>query len=921
MGRSRRRSNVYHWTVTGSVSAFAEEEPLRAWYGPAGLRPRIALVFGCFLCCLLSLPARAELTDEVFYHFMPIAWRDSDLDAARFGDFDGMTASLDYLENLGITAVWMNPVFPSPAYHGYQHGPADQFNAGFGLESEWIAFLEEAHLRGIKVYVDFVAYGISHDSVWFQDAFGNPASAYDDWLAFNDAGNTSYLGATYPTWNGDTVGFIHWDLRNPQVQALVTEWAVRLLDPDEDGDFSDGVDGFRLDHVWVQYPNGPDGWGYNLDDFWTPWSAALRAVNPEVEIFAEQADWGSYGGEFLGVFDGAFTKPFEFGARDALANEYAAPLYTHVSATLAARAGADSTDTFLATIGNHDVDRLATNIGDNFAKGRVAACVLLTQPFPPIIYYGDEIGMRGAKNFSYSGDAVDIPFREPFKWNAVAGPPMSNYYLLNTPAYLGSVSQDNDGRSVEEQEGVPGSLLETYRELIAARRGSSALTEGAYYPVSNSSSQVWAFVRASQTQQVLVVANLANGSRTAALDLSEFTVPGGATTPVDLISGATLGDLTSGNQGAYSVTLGAYQFHILELDLISPAPPINLVDGLDIPQDFAGAPTVLTQNAPAPDDNVLELDQLFARSTVDSLFIGVTGNLGVGGGLALLFDTGPGGQNVLNMSGTFPPPSGPELLTGLRLDAGFSPDWLVYINRFGSDFYVDQFHLESGGASKVYRGQGNIGSGSGIILGGDNPHGSQFAFDNSNLAGVTGTETSGAATATSGFEVYFAHDDLELPVGGESFIGLAAFLLLPDGNVVNQWLPGAGPGASILGIAPDMTSIPGDQFAVTPLYPGSTSVPVGSLQSVHLWLTGPNPFQDETELAFWLPEAGDVGVMVFDAAGRLIRLLTEETYTRGIHRVRWDGRDERGGEVPTGVYFGRLDQDRRVDRVRILRIR
>ena len=66
------------------------------------------------------------VADDVFYAFMPIAWRDSDNDTYRFGDFGGMTASLDYLEYLGVTAVWMTPIYPSPAYHGYQHGPADQ---------------------------------------------------------------------------------------------------------------------------------------------------------------------------------------------------------------------------------------------------------------------------------------------------------------------------------------------------------------------------------------------------------------------------------------------------------------------------------------------------------------------------------------------------------------------------------------------------------------------------------------------------------------------------------------------------------------------------------------------------------------------------------------------------------------------------
>ena len=102
------------------------------------LTPTVAV-----LASLMFVPSTlAEPVDEVFYHFMPIAWRDSDFDPnvawnagdPHFGDFDGMTASLDYLEYLGVTAVWMNPIFPSPAYHGYQHGAADTLNPRHGTE-------------------------------------------------------------------------------------------------------------------------------------------------------------------------------------------------------------------------------------------------------------------------------------------------------------------------------------------------------------------------------------------------------------------------------------------------------------------------------------------------------------------------------------------------------------------------------------------------------------------------------------------------------------------------------------------------------------------------------------------------------------------------------------------------------------------
>ena len=719
---------------------------------------------------LLAMPASADYTgdrepvDDVFYHFMPIAWRDSNLDAYRFGDFDGMTDSLDYLEDLGVTAVWMNPIFPSPAYHGYQHGPGDELNTWFGSEADFLNFVSEAHARGIKVFIDFVCYGINRDYEWFQDAYNNPSSQYDDWLAFTNQQNTEYLGSTFTTWNGNTVRHIHWNLNTAGPVALVTGWAEHWLDPNGDQDPSDGIDGYRLDHVWHTYSSGPNGWGYNIDDFWVPWKQAMQVVNPYVFTFAEQADWGSHGVDLLAAHDASMTKPFEFAARDALATETASYLYSQMEITVLV---CPADRLFVGIIGDHDVDRLASVIGDSFEKGKVAAAVLMTQPFPPIVYYGDEIGMRGTKTGGYTGDAVDIPMREPFKWNAVAGPPMSNYYVLNSAAYAGSVSQDNDGRSVEEQQGVTGSLLEEYKLLIAARHANVALRRGTYHAVTNSASSVWAFERYHDDQQLLVVINLSGSAQTPVLDMADFEIPGGATTPVDVISSQSLTALTDANKAAYSVSLGAYGYHILEVALIPPEPPANEIDGLSIPTDIGQAFLVATQdNATGLGDNLSELNQLFVERRDDELYIGLTGNLNTDGtGLALFFDTASGGQNELDLN-TSAPPSGPDQLDGLVFDLGYAPDHLVYANAWTGTIYVDQFELlTTGGSNKVYRGQGTVNDGDGCLTGGSNPNQMQIALNNSNVAGVTDTTASSAATATSGFEMVVPYADIGLSPG------------------------------------------------------------------------------------------------------------------------------------------------------------
>lgn len=769
-----------------------------------------------FIAALLACPAQAgelntDVADDVFYQFMPIAWRDSNNDAWRYGDFGGMTDSLEYLEYLGVTAVWMTPIFPSPAYHGYQHGPPDTLNPWFGDEPQFLNVVAQAHARGIKVFIDFVAYGINQNSVFFQSAFRNPASPYDTWLAFNDAGNQTYQGYSFATWSGATVGFVHWDLRTVAARDYVISCAQHWLDPNGDGDPGDGIDGYRLDHVWLQYGSGPDGWGYNLDDFWTPWKAALETVKPGVFIFCEQADWGLYGQQFCPPFDAAFTKPFEFAARDALAAENAGGLYSAMAATLANR---PADGTFLTILADHDVDRLASVIGDSPAKGKAAAAVLLLQPLPPVIYFGDEIGMRGRKNNALSGDAKDIPMREPFKWNAVAGPPMSNYFGLNGPAFGQRYSRDNDGRSVQEQRGVAGSLLETYRQLIALRHSQAALRHGEYTALPASSSRVWAFMRHTDHDHLLVAINVSGQAVATQVNLArDFAITAPGAVPLDLLSGAALPMLDAASLGAYPLSLQPYQSIVARVPAAAAVP----LDGLAIPTDHGAGALVATQTDPAFEaDNLLELDQLYADAQPSGLRIGLTGNLaGNGSAIALFIDLAPGGQNTLNLTGVgAPPPGGLGDLTGLRFDAGFEPELLYYANVYDDVLYVDHVALGDGGATKTYRGNSSTSEpAGGALAGGTNPFGVRAAMDLSNAAGVTAVSAASAASATAGLELFIPWGELGLPANPGGFVRLAAGIVLPDGRVTGQWLPGLSANLAIVGPAPDLRAFDGDQHA------------------------------------------------------------------------------------------------------------
>ncbi|OGF24402.1 MAG: hypothetical protein A2V63_08090 [Candidatus Eisenbacteria bacterium RBG_19FT_COMBO_70_11] len=875
----------------------------------------LALALPCVPAAAAPLNGR-DPADDIFYMYMPIAWRDSNGDPQRFGDFGGMKDGLGYLRDLGVTAVWMTPIFTSPAYHGYQHMPADQINPWFGTEAGFLDFVNTAHADSVKVFIDLVCYGVSTNSVYFQDSYLNPASPYTDYLAYYDAhtGNSSYDGSSYTSWNGSGVGFVRWNLLHPPATQLVTGWSRHWLDPDGDGDPAEGVDGYRLDHVLAY-----DTWGYTID-WWQDWKAALQQVNPSAFTFAEQADWGSHGQDLLSAHDAAFTKPFEFAARAALGSESAAGLYSEMRSTLASLPPGGL---YLCTLSDHDVNRLMSDIGNNWGRARAAAAIQMTQPFPPVLYFGDELGMRGTKA-NYGSDANDIPFREPFKWKAVAGPPMSNYFVLNSQAYNNRVERNNDGRSVEEQQGVAGSLLETYRSLIFTRRNHVALRRGSYAEIPNTRTAVWAFARHAAGQETLLVAiNLSGAAVNTALDLSNFDVTDGRSVVRDVQSGAQLADLTTANRSAYPLSLPAYGWAILNAAVTPvPAPPTTGVDGRDIPEDFAAGTLVATQtNGTGLGDNVNELDQMFVLPDSAGLHLGITGNLGTyGTALALFFDTAPGGQNTLETAAFPEPPTGLPELNGLVLDQGFEPDLALWVNGYGATLYVDRYPLIlGGGGTKRYVGSTLLNLGTGDLSGGDNPNGLRAACDITNLAGVTATSAAGAATATSGFEAFLPWADL-LMSGPGAPIRVLAVIVQANGSVGNQFLPGLAAGTPNLGPVPlSLRDVPGDQFAIVST---TTVAAVAPERPARAGLTlSPNPFRDATWLRFALARAAQVRVEIFDPAGRRVRDLGARFLDAGPHAIAWDGRDDGGRGTGPGLYFARVGTAERTLDAKVLRLR
>jgi len=743
--------------------------------------------------------ATRPIQDDVFYFFMPIAWRNGGGgNNSNFGDFKGMTASLPYLQWLGITAVWMTPIYPATAYHGYQYSDGGTVNPWFGPEADFRAFVHAAHQAGIKVFIDFVAYGISQSSTFYQSAYNNLASPDSNMFAWTNAAHTQSNSAySYTTWNGSPVSFAYWNMTNPQAANQETQWAEYWANQDYGAYTDAGVDGLRCDHAVDTFDAfGPNGLGYTTANFWTPLKQQIKALHPNFFIFGEQNDWGLYGNQYEPPFDAMFTKPLLAAVRSSLA----AGTDDAFQSTLATTVATSPLGTYLCVFGDHDEDRLMSDIGDTFAKGAAAASLEMAQPYPPIIYYGDEIGMHGATNGSYSGDASAIPEREPFKWNAVQGSPMSNYVFYNTQAYNGRVEKDNDGRSVQEQQPVATSLLNTYKKLISIRKGSTAMLTGTYEPIVANNDNCTAFVRRSGSSAVLVVTNFSGTAQTFTVDLSGYTVPGDKEGVKDLISGMTETALTTSNKPAYPVTLSAHGYVYLTMTLAALPSFFPRADGYLPAVQRPGITFYQNQQSSVVATAQLDEGRLLLYGT--HLYMGFTGCVDLMGGndLVILINSASGGQNVLNLTGATQ--AGIEELNGTKLPTGFFANAMAVINVYSGVAYVDWYSLPSNGpAVHTFRGSQTPGRLFDQITGGTNPNLVEVGVLDNLIAANTPYNS-----VNTGFEMAVSLADIpgtRLPSGRVSTI---SFLVGSDGTVSNQFLPALPHAERALGIAPNLAT-------------------------------------------------------------------------------------------------------------------
>jgi glycosidase len=412
----------------------------------------------------------------LIYEVFVRSFFDSDIDG--IGDIAGLTEKIPYILSLNAGAVWLMPVFASPSYHGYDVTDYYQINKDYGTMADLEAFISEAHKNNISVILDFVANHTSDQHPFFKDAFGNPDSEYSDFYKFTDADHKNYK-SFFGYKNLPELNFDNQDVRNYLINVALFYKAK-------------GVDGFRCDYAlgpplsfWKDLKNAAGKDFILIAEAWLYPGETEDAITPE---------------RLAPFYDSGFILTFDFPVFHAITGadkegKTGQGGWINGKTDSASISGiwkkekdlfpADSSAVGL--LNNHDTDRIAS-MADSGKKIRLAALLNLGIRNSPLVYYGEEIGMKGLKG---SGPFWDEFRREPMDWYAGAKG-------AGMPAWFSDKNQYNkpdDGISVEEQDKTNESLLNFYRIAAGIRKDSAILSSGTQRETVVSAKNLLAVVR------------------------------------------------------------------------------------------------------------------------------------------------------------------------------------------------------------------------------------------------------------------------------------------------------------------------------------------------------------------------------------------------------------------------------------------
>jgi alpha-glucosidase len=498
--------------------------------------------------------------DGIIYQIYPRSYADSNGDG--FGDLPGITSRLDYLQALGVDAIWLSPIYPSPDHDfGYDVSDHTAIDPRYGTLADFDHLLNEAHQRGIRVVLDMVLNHTSDQHAWFVESRSNRENPKRDWYIWRDpapggkAPNNWQASFGGRAWQWDALTgqyYLHSFLpqqpdvnfRNPEARQAQLDvfrfWLER------------GVDGFRLDVFNAYYKDalfrdnparfglrGFDRQAHLYDINQPEMLDFLHELRTLLDSFPERYAVGEtyatpVDQTMMYIGEDRLHAAFTF---DFLGSELSSPwnpgwLAGRISQLEKSftRAGAWPT----VVMGNHDIQRVASRVtssrlerGEGDQQALIAMTLLLTLRGTPFLYYGDEIGMRDIR--LKRAEIMDPPgkkywpfykgrdgCRSPMQWSEAefAGFSTTQPWLKVHANYL--------QRNVAREQRNPQSMLSFTRKLIALRRQLASLRQGALRLLPQKDQHVLVYERslenaAPDLERVVVCLNFSGSERQVVL--------------------------------------------------------------------------------------------------------------------------------------------------------------------------------------------------------------------------------------------------------------------------------------------------------------------------------------------------------------------------------------------------------------------
>jgi maltose alpha-D-glucosyltransferase/alpha-amylase len=570
-----------------------------------------------------SKPTRKGLNSDpywyksgVIYELHVRAFYDANGDGT--GDFRGLTQKLDYIRDLGVTAIWLLPFYPSPLKDdGYDIADYCDVHPMYGTLGDFKVFLNEAHKRGLRVITELVLNHTSDQHPWFQRARqAKPGSRWrnfyvwsDDPQKYRDA-PIIFNGVEVSNWTLDPVAGSHYwhrffshqpDLNfdNPEVHAAIFKVVDFWLDL--------GVDGLRLDAVPYLYER--DG---TTCESLPETHAFLKSLRAHVDtkygdrmLLGEANLWPEDAVSYFGQGRGdechmAFHFPLMPRLFMALRMEDRLPIVEILEQTPAIPETSqwalflrNHDEMTLATVTDEERDymyrmyarvgqarlylgirrRLAPLLGNDRKSIELLNALLFSLPGTPVLYYGDEIGLG---DNIYLGDRNGV--RTPMQWSSDknAGFSRANPQSLYLPIIL-DPAYHYEASNVEEQLENPHSLLWWMRRLLALRKRWRALGEGRCEFLQPDNDKILAYVLRHEQETILVVANLSRFAQPVELDLTAFKEK----VPIELFGRMKFPLITG---APYLLTLGPHNFYWFSLETVPS--PTAVQTGTTVPAEL-----------------------------------------------------------------------------------------------------------------------------------------------------------------------------------------------------------------------------------------------------------------------------------------------------------------------------------------------